>query len=97
MPSMMQREIYFILRVRSCRFFSEWPDDGFQIQSHDGACDRRDVLDDCVSSVGVANTSEYAAARSLDERTARRHLLRFDKLGLKRKVGSGRAMKYETN
>ena len=93
----MQREIYFILSVRSWRFFGEWPDDGFQIQSHDGACDRRGVQDDCVSSVGVANTSEYAAARSLDERAARRPLLRFVKLGLVRKVGSGRATKYETN
>ena len=52
---------------------------------------------DWLSRVGVANTPEYSAALSLDERTARRHLLQFVKLGLARKVGAGKATKYETN
>lgn len=93
----MSQENYWVFKFRQWLFFREWPDDGFQIQIHDGASERRDVQDDCVSSVGVVNTSEYSAARSLDERIARGHSLRFIKLGLARKVGAGRATKYETN
>jgi len=50
-----------------------------------------------LSKVGVANTPEYSAALSLDDRTARRHLQQFVKLGLARRVGAGKATKYETN
>jgi ATP-dependent DNA helicase RecG len=50
-----------------------------------------------LSKVGVANTPEYSAAMSLDERTSRRHLQQFVKIGLVRKVGAGKATKYETN
>lgn len=48
-----------------------------------------------LSRKGVANTPQYASAMQLDERTARRHLQQFVKLGLIRKVGAGRATKYE--
>lgn len=48
-----------------------------------------------LSRTGVANTPQYASAMKLDERTARRHLQQFVKLGLTRKVGAGRATKYE--
>ena len=50
-----------------------------------------------LSKVGVANTPEYSAALSLDDRTARRHLQQFVKLGIARRVGAGKATKYETN
>lgn len=52
---------------------------------------------DWFSRVGVVNTPEYSTALSLDQRTARRHLQQFVKLGLARKVGAGKATKYETN
>jgi len=50
-----------------------------------------------LSKVGIANTPEYSAAMSLDDRTSLRHLKQFVKLGLARKVGDGKAIKYETN
>jgi hypothetical protein len=50
-----------------------------------------------LSKVGIANTPEYSAVMSLDDRTSPRHLKQFVKLGLARKVGDGKAIKYETN
>lgn len=52
---------------------------------------------DWFSRVGIANAPEYSTALSLDERTARRHLQHFVKLGLARKFGKGKATKYESN
>lgn len=47
------------------------------------------------SSVGSAQTPDYAQAMELEDRTARRHLKQFLELGLVRRVGQGRATRYE--
>ena len=46
-------------------------------------------------SKGNANSSEYAVRMEMDERTARRHLNQFLKLGLVRKTGSGPSTRYQ--
>lgn len=48
-----------------------------------------------LSTTGRAKSSEYAAAMGVDDRTARRHLNRFIRLGLVRKTASGPATEYE--
>lgn len=48
-----------------------------------------------LATKGNAKSSEYAAAMGVDDRTARRHLNRFLKLGLVRKIASGPATEYE--
>ena len=47
-----------------------------------------------LASVGTAQTSEYAAARNVDARTARRHLKLFVELGLVQITGSGPTLGY---
>lgn len=42
-----------------------------------------------------ARSGEYAAALGVDDRTARRHLNQFFKLGLVRKTGSGPMSEYQ--
>lgn len=44
---------------------------------------------------GKAKSSQYAVAMDVEDRTARRHLNRFVKLGMVRKTGSGPATEYE--
>ena len=44
---------------------------------------------------GSAKSSEYAAGMKVDERTARRHLNQFLKLGLARKSGASTSTEYE--
>lgn len=44
---------------------------------------------------GSAKSSEYAAGMKVDERTARRHLNQFLKLGLARKIGASTSTEYE--
>jgi len=44
---------------------------------------------------GAARSSEYAEAMGVESRTARRHLGRFEGLGLVKKVGTGPAQRYE--
>lgn len=48
-----------------------------------------------LASKGSAKSSEYAAAMRMDERTARRHLNRFLKLGLVRKTGASTSTEYQ--
>lgn len=48
-----------------------------------------------LSTRGSANTPEYANAMNVDDRTGRRHLQHFVKLGLVRVRGAGRATRYE--
>ena len=48
-----------------------------------------------LTTKGRANSSEYAAAIKSEERTARRHLNHFVKLGLVEKSGSGPSTKYQ--
>jgi ATP-dependent DNA helicase RecG len=48
-----------------------------------------------LAAKGHAKSSEYAAALDVDDRTARRHLNQFFKLGLVRKIGSGPSTKYQ--
>lgn len=47
------------------------------------------------SQRGGMNTAEYAEVMGLDQRTARRHLQKFVKLGIARMVGRGKATRYE--
>ena len=47
-----------------------------------------------LATKGHANSSEYAAALELDDRTARRHLKQFLKLGLLRKTGASTSTRY---
>ena len=47
-----------------------------------------------LASVGTAQTSEYATARNVDARTARRHLKLFVELGLAQITGSGPTLGY---
>jgi len=44
---------------------------------------------------GRTSSSQYADAMNIDTRTARRHLNRFEELGLVRKTGSGPSIEYE--
>ena len=44
---------------------------------------------------GADFSAEYAIAMGMDERTARRHLNQFFKLGLVRKTGSGPSTEYQ--
>lgn len=48
-----------------------------------------------LASKGSAKSSEYAAGMNVDERTARRHLNQFLKLGLARKIGASTSTEYE--
>jgi len=48
-----------------------------------------------LTSRGRAKSPEYARAMGVDERTARRHLAKFAKLGLARIAGSARSTIYE--
>lgn len=48
-----------------------------------------------LASKGSAKSSEYAAGMKVDERTARRHLNQFLKLGLVRKSGASTSTEYE--
>jgi ATP-dependent DNA helicase RecG len=48
-----------------------------------------------LAAKGHAKSSEYAAALDVDDRTARRHLNQFFKLGLVRKIGSGPSSNYQ--
>jgi hypothetical protein len=48
-----------------------------------------------MSTKGRAKSSQYAKAMRIEDRTARRHLNRFEKLGLVRKTGSGPSTEYE--
>jgi ATP-dependent DNA helicase RecG len=48
-----------------------------------------------LATKGNAKSSEYAAAMGLDDRTARRHLNKFLKLDLVRRIASGPATEYE--
>jgi predicted HTH transcriptional regulator len=47
-----------------------------------------------LATKGSAKSSEYAAGMNVDERTARRHLNQFLKLGLARKSGAGPSTDY---
>jgi ATP-dependent DNA helicase RecG len=47
-----------------------------------------------LASKGGAKSSDYAAAMEVDNRTARRHLNQFHKLGLVRKTGVGPSTEY---
>ena len=47
-----------------------------------------------LASKGRARSSEYAARLGVDDRTARRHLNQFSKLGLVRKTGASTATEY---
>jgi len=47
-----------------------------------------------LSTKGHANSSDYAAQMGLDDRTVRRHLNQFLRLGLVRKAGAGRSTEY---
>jgi ATP-dependent DNA helicase RecG len=47
-----------------------------------------------VATQGKVRSSEYARVMKVDERTARRHLNRFQQLGLLRKAGSGPSTQY---
>jgi ATP-dependent DNA helicase RecG len=44
---------------------------------------------------GKAKSGEYAEAMGVEVRTARRHLVHFEELGLVRKTGSGPSQRYE--
>jgi ATP-dependent DNA helicase RecG len=44
---------------------------------------------------GKAKSSEYAKAMGVESRTARRHLVHFEELGLVKKTGSGPSQTYE--
>lgn len=48
-----------------------------------------------ITGQGKTNSSQYAKAMQLDDRTARRHLNHFVELGLARKIGAARATEYE--
>jgi len=48
-----------------------------------------------LATKGRAKSSEYAAVMKLDDRTARRHLNQFLKLGLVRKTGASTSTEYE--
>jgi ATP-dependent DNA helicase RecG len=48
-----------------------------------------------LATKGHANSSEYAAHMGFDDRTARRHLNQFLKLGLVRRAGIGRSTEYQ--
>jgi ATP-dependent DNA helicase RecG len=48
-----------------------------------------------LAAKGKAKSSEYAAGMKVDERTARRHLNQFLKLGLARKSGASTSTEYE--
>jgi ATP-dependent DNA helicase RecG len=48
-----------------------------------------------LAAKGHTRSSEYAVALEVDDRTARRHLNRFFKLGLVRKIGAGPSTKYQ--
>jgi ATP-dependent DNA helicase RecG len=50
-----------------------------------------------MATKGKVKSSQYAAAMSVDDRTARRHLKRFVELGLVKKHGAGPATEYEMN
>jgi ATP-dependent DNA helicase RecG len=49
-----------------------------------------------ITGQGKANSSQYAKAMQVDDRTARRHLNHFVELGLVRKTGAARTTEYET-
>ncbi len=48
-----------------------------------------------LASKGNATSSEYAAKLGVDDRTARRHLNQFLKLGLVRKTGASTSTEYQ--
>ena len=48
-----------------------------------------------LATQGRTNSSQYAVALEIDPRTARRHLNRFEELGLVRKAGAGPLIGYE--
>jgi ATP-dependent DNA helicase RecG len=48
-----------------------------------------------LSKRGKTNSSEYAAAMAVEPRTARRHLTRFEELGLVKRTGAGPSLGYE--
>ena len=48
-----------------------------------------------LSTKGRTKTADYAKAKAVDARTARRHLNRFVELGLVRTIGAGPATEYE--
>ena len=48
-----------------------------------------------ITGQGKTNSSQYAKAMQLDDRTARRHLNHFVELGLARKTGAARSTEYE--
>jgi ATP-dependent DNA helicase RecG len=48
-----------------------------------------------IATKGRAKSSQYAEAIGVEDRTARRHLSRFEDLGLVRKTGSGPSTEYE--
>jgi len=48
-----------------------------------------------LATKGHAKSGEYAATLGVDDRTARRHLNQFFKLGLVRKIGSGPMSEYQ--
>jgi hypothetical protein len=48
-----------------------------------------------LASKGSAKSSEYAAVMKVDDRTARRHLNHFHKLGLVGKTGDGPSTEYQ--
>jgi len=48
-----------------------------------------------LATQGRTNSGQYADVMQVDTRTARRHLKRFEELGLLRKIGSGPSIEYE--
>jgi len=50
-----------------------------------------------LTTQGKVKSGEYAKAIGVETRTARRHLVHFEELGLVKKTGSGPSQKYEIN
>jgi Fic family protein len=48
-----------------------------------------------LATQGRTSSSHYADTMKIESRTARRHLNRFEELGLVRKTGSGPSIEYE--
>jgi len=48
-----------------------------------------------IANAGRTKSSQYAKAMRVEVRTARRHLSRFEDLGLVRKTGSGPSIEYD--
>jgi predicted HTH transcriptional regulator len=48
-----------------------------------------------ITEVGEITASAYAQRFGFDDRKAQRHIKRFVELGILRKVGAGRATKYQ--